>query len=132
MSKNKNILIINLKSIRYNNQIKDFCIKTFDTLKERMKNKNDFTSEFSSNGKFIFNIKVSFLNNSGNIDTTIDYKTGKNEDILKNITDFYLNDENTYSFVSIMGEDVSDRFISDINNEQFSESLFNFLFTSMI
>ncbi|QPX62862.1 hypothetical protein F207_062 [Campylobacter phage F207] len=128
----QSMLDCTLQQIRENRQVKDFCIKNFETLRTRMKTKNDFKSEFSINGKFYFNIKISFLKNYGTIDITIDFKTNKNEDVLKNTTDFHLNDQGNYRFLSILGEDVSDRFVSDINNDEFSESLFQFLFSSMI
>ncbi|WJZ70163.1 hypothetical protein F341_063 [Campylobacter phage F341] len=81
---------------------------------------------------FILILKYHFLKNYGTIDITIDFKTNKDEDVLKNITDFHLNDQGNYRFLSILGEDISDRFVSDINNDEFSESLFQFLFSSMI
>lgn len=121
-----------LSQIRENKQIKTFCIESFETLKTRMKDNKNFETEFTINGSFNFEFKVSFFKNRGSIDITIDFKTGKNEDIMKNITSFESDGQGNYIFYSILGSNVSDAFTSNINNNEFSESLFNFLFTSML
>lgn len=49
-----------LSQIRANKQIKTFCIESFETLKTRIKDNNNFETEFAINGSFDFDLKVTF------------------------------------------------------------------------